>query len=154
MLRVLGFVLLASFAFLSPASAELRLTSYRPDSTQVRHSAVWASETVTVNAASHDHELEDGLANSMLVYAGCAAFDQYSTTYCLKHNPRCYEANTLGFDAEARTALKFGSLALQGWVDWKLRRRGRHKLANVIRYTTLAAYSVVIANNFRNAHRR
>ena len=69
----------------------------------------------------------DGTAADLTWLSLGAAADLYTTAWALHACPSCYESNALGFDSEARVALKVASTITAAGACYAVRRRGHHR---------------------------
>lgn len=100
-----------------------------------------------------DAELVSGLVMDTARVSLAAAVDLYSTAYALKRNPQAREANPLGFNAEARVALKVAMAAGTVLAAHELRRKGHPGWAKWGTRAVLAFHVGVAVHNFRAAGR-
>lgn len=96
---------------------------------------------------AHIHEVHDQFAKSAALLGGGVAWDLYWTAFALDRNKNSREANPLGFNSEARTALKIGMASGVAYFDYRLRRDGHHGWANALRYIGLAVQFGAGVNN-------
>jgi len=83
----------------------------------------------------------------LLVAAG--GLDLYSTAYALARNPDARESNPLGFNTEARIAIKAISIPAGCFAARKLRLSGRDGWATGLTLANVAAHVVIAGLNFR-----
>lgn len=67
---------------------------------------------------------------------------------------RCGEANPIGFNPEARIAMKMAGAAMSGLTLWKLRRAGKSREATVMRWAIVAVNTALMVNNGIHAARK
>lgn len=89
----------------------------------------------------------DEFVRSAAILGGGTAWDLYWTAYALNRSPNAREANPLGFNPEARMSLKLAMGSGAALLDWKLRRAGHRRLANVARWTALSIQFAAGVNN-------
>lgn len=99
-------------------------------------------------------DLADRMAAHAFVLGLGTSADLFSTAAALKRCPACIEANPLGFDVEARLALKLGMGTVALGVVWKLERDDHSTWAKVIRWGIFAIYAYATAVNTLHAIRR
>lgn len=92
-------------------------------------------------------KIANPLATDLAFIGVGLSLDLYTTSGGIRRG--CYEANPLGPDAEARVALKIGTATLRASTAFVLRRYGRHKAANVLRYVGGAVDVGLAVNNYR-----
>ena len=69
-------------------------------------------------------------------------------------NGACAEGNPIGFNPEARMALKMAQTASTALTLWKLRRDGHGRAATIVRWATVAINAGFAVNNAVHAIRR
>ncbi len=141
-----GRIAVLSLAFLlagaAPARAGLWAASYQ-------ERAVPPAAVVPVE------KIADDAARDLAWVVGSHAGDLLLTAAAIERcNGACAEGNPLGFNPEARIALKMAATASTALTLWKLRRDGHGKTATVIRWATVAFNAALIVNNGRHAIRR
>lgn len=110
-------------------------------------------QTAPLKFVPTDADLIHGLVwDTARVGLGAAA-DLYSTAYTLRRNPAAREANPLGFNAEARVALKVGMAAGTVLAAHELRRRGHPGWAKWGTRAVMAVQIGVAVHNIRQARR-
>lgn len=82
------------------------------------------------------------------------SLDLGMTSLALRRCPDCREGNPLGWDSEARIALKLTTGIGAGTTCWWLRRHGHDKAATILRWTAFGIQAVAAGNNAVHAIRR
>lgn len=104
-----------------------------------------------VDILVEDRALIHGLVMDTARIGGGAALDLYATAYCMQKG--CKETNPLGFNAEARVALKAG-LAIGGILAChEMRRHGHPNRAKWVGRALLAMQVGFAVNNVVQARR-
>ena len=93
----------------------------------------------------------DGMASDILWIGAGQAADLFSTAAALKWCEGCAEANPLGFNVEARVALKAAGGLLATGMCYELRRGGHHKAATVFRWISVGISAFAVGNNTYHA---
>lgn len=99
-------------------------------------------------------KIADEAARDAFWVIGSHSADLLLTAVAIERcNGACAEGNPLGFNPEARIALKMASSASTMLTIWKLRRDGHGKSATIIRWATVAFNGLLVVNNARHAIR-
>lgn len=99
-------------------------------------------------------KIADAFGRDLYWLVGGHAADLYTTAWALHRCLECREGNPLGPTSEARIAIKMAGTASTGLTLWKLRRSGKHKAANVLRWASVAVNAGLAINNTIHAIRR
>lgn len=89
----------------------------------------------------------DRLAADGMWMGTTAGLDLFTTSLALRNCPTCYEGNPLGWDAEARIALKASVFPIAMGACYWLRRTHHDDWANGLRWGVVVVNAFVIANN-------
>jgi hypothetical protein len=89
--------------------------------------------------------------NRALIGAGA---DLMSTAVALKDNPQAQEANPLGFNTEARVALKLGQLGVTGATCYIANKSGHPTTAKIVSWTSFAVQMAATINNIIRAAKK
>ena len=118
---------------------------FGPDSDfgPVPYSQAWRYEQMDKRIRA----LEDSSTDCDFIVFG-AGIDIYSTAWALDRNPAAYEKNVLGFNSEARIALKAMSAPLGCWATRRLRLDDHNNWATGLRYGITAMHVGFAINNF------
>jgi len=91
----------------------------------------------------------DALAQDVAVLSIAAGADLASTHYALKRCPSCYERNPLMTEPALSIVLKSAAVAGVSLGCDKLRKDGHGRAAKVLRWTVVAVWLGIAANNVR-----
>lgn len=97
--------------------------------------------------------IADAFARDLGWIGAGAAADLLSTSAALRWCSTCREANPLGWDSEARVALKVGMATAAGTGCWWLRRAGHGRAATIVRWSAFGIQALAAASNARHALR-
>lgn len=98
-------------------------------------------------------QLADPFSRDLLWIGFGASADLLSTSAALHWCQTCAESNPLGWDAEARIALKLGLSTAGGTTCYWLRRHGHGKAATITRWLIFSIQAAATANNTIHAIR-
>lgn len=97
-------------------------------------------------------KIADDAARDIAWLLGSHSADLLATAIAIERcDGACAEGNPIGFNPEARIALKMASTASTALTLWKLRRDGHGKTATVVRWVTVAFNAALVVNNTRHA---
>lgn len=92
--------------------------------------------------------IADDTARDLFWVIGTHSADLLATGWAIERcNGACVEGNPIGFNPEARLALKIGATSVAAITMWKLRRDHHGKTATVLRWTVVAINTGLVANN-------
>lgn len=97
-------------------------------------------------------DIADSVARDLFFLGGGFSFDTGMTALALR-NPNIVEGNPLGFNSEARLALKVATTSAAALTCYKLRRGGHKTSARIVRWTMFAIQVAAGANNIYQATR-
>lgn len=92
-------------------------------------------------------QLADPFSRDLLWIGAGASADLLSTSASLHWCQTCAESNPLGWDAEARIALKLGMSTAGGTTCYWLRRHGHGRAATVARWIIFGIQAAASVNN-------
>jgi hypothetical protein len=93
----------------------------------------------------------DGIAADIAWIGLGASADLLSTSAALRWCPECGEGNPIGWDTEARVALKLGMAAGSTAACYRLRRGGHHRAASWLRWITFGVQATAAGLNTYHA---
>ena len=98
-------------------------------------------------------KIADAFGRDLAWIAAGTSADLLSTSAALRWCSTCREGNPLGWDSEARVALKLGVSTAAGTGCWWLRRSGHGRTALIVRWTVFGVQALAAASNARHAIR-